>query len=124
MGPLFLLSIVLGAAVFVGILSSLARILSSETIGAKMLRWAHGASMASGLFVMAALSSVTDSGTFLGMRADNVAAIGGIVLAAAAAVAIALERGWHRLSLVPLIILGVLVATGAPFVDPGAAPGQ
>ena len=116
-GPSLLLAIVLGAAVFWSLLSSVAQLLASETMGRTTLRMAHGASAFLVLVVMACLSSAADQSTLLGVDPIPIAVGAGALLAVAALTAALLEVGcWKRLMPTPMMIFGALVAGGVPFV--------
>lgn len=102
-------------AVFGATLSSIAQLLAMETMGKRALRTAHAFCVGSVLIAMAGLWGVSEDGTVFGAPAVPIAIVGGAILTVAAIAAIILETGWKRLTPSPLLILGVLVASGAPF---------
>lgn len=114
--PSFVLAIFLAFAVVGATIASAAQLISIETMGKARLRAAHGASLIGVLAVMAALGAVSEgAATVLGVSLIQISALAGLGLSLAAIAAMAMERGWARLTPAPLAMLGLLVASGAPF---------
>lgn len=113
--PQFVLAILFAFTVFGATLSSVARMLTDETLGRKALRAAHLAIVLCVISVMGSLSAVSEGAAVLGVGAATVAIAVGYALIAACVAAILLETGTKRLIPIPLAILGALVASGAPF---------
>lgn len=111
--PVLALGVLLAFAMFGATLFSVSQALSQSG----WLQRAHMACVACVLTMMGALLAIQEGWSFFGLFPPLVAVVAGGSLIVAAGGAIMLEHGWSRLSPLPLALLGLVVASGAPFAS-------
>ncbi len=108
--PILALGVLLAFGVFGAFLFSVSQTLSQGG----WLKRAHAACVICVLVMMAALLAIQEGWPFLGAPPELVSIVAGAGLLVSAGMAAVFEKGWSRLSPLPLALLGGIVASGAP----------